>query len=85
MVSIITRKTPHEETSAATCTFNLVSWIRSRRMQWLGHILRMNDSRLINKAFMLMYTKRQPGDLLMDAPASHNWTELCQRTAHRDA
>ena len=85
MVAIITRRTPHEEASAATCTFNIVDWIRARRMQWLGHILRMDDSRLIKKAVRLMYTKRQPGDLLMDAPASHSWSELCQRAAHRDA
>ena len=39
MVSIITGRTAHQEASAKWRTFNLVTWIRARRLQWLGHIL----------------------------------------------
>ena len=46
MMSTITGRTVHEEASADK-TFDVVMWIRARRLQWLGHILRLGDERLI--------------------------------------
>ena len=62
---------------------DLVCWIRDRRLQWLGHILRMDDSRLVKKAAYIMYINQQEGDLLMDAPATTTWKALCRQTANR--
>ena len=88
MMSIITGRSQHEEASADTKTFDLVRWIRARRLQWLGHILRMDNGRLVKDAVRLMYNSPQDGDsgdLLMDAPTTDTWDELCKRAAHRDA
>ena len=68
MVSVITGKSQKEEATEATCTFNLVRAIRARRLQWLGHILRLDEDRLLFKAVQHMYSHRSEGDLLMDAP-----------------
>ena len=81
LISVITNKSAHVETSVATCTFDLVKWIRVGRLQWLGHILRMDDTRLVKKAVKLMYINPQEGNLLMDAPVSHDWSELCKRAS----
>ena len=76
MVSVITGKSQKEEATEATCTFNLVRAIRARRLQWLGHILRLDEDRLLFKAVQHMYAHRSEGDLLMDAPKTATWTEL---------
>ena len=47
MVSAITGRTVQQEASAKWRTFDLVKWIRARRLQWLGHILRLGPERLI--------------------------------------
>ena len=75
MVSIITGKTIHEEASNGK-TFDLTMWIRARRLQWLGHILRLGPERAIRQAVFAMYKDPQEGDLLMDAPKSSSWHEL---------
>ena len=78
MVSVITGNTQRQEATEATCTFNLVRAIRARRLQWLGHILRMDEDRLLLKAVQHMYAHRSEGDLLMDAPKTTSWLELQQ-------
>ena len=84
MLHRITGKSIKEEASQATRTFDLVSWIRARRAQWLGHILRMDESRMVHKAVKLIHASRTPGDLLMDAP-DYTWEELKQLAANRDS
>ena len=39
-----------EEASRRTRTFDIVWWISARRLQWVGHILRMDERRLVHKA-----------------------------------
>ena len=75
MVSVITGKTIHEEASNDK-TFDLTMWIRARRLQWMGHILRLGTERAIRQAVFAMYKDPQEGDLLMDAPRSSSWHEL---------
>ena len=75
ILSHITGRTHHEEANRDTTTFNVVSWIRSRRQRWLGHILRLKndertDSRLLQQAVEQIYNHQRDGDLLMDVPTS---------------
>ena len=54
---------------ATTPRFNLPLTIRRRRMRWLGHILRMPDSRLVRRAVVGLAANGPPyppGSLLMD-------------------
>ena len=83
MVSIITGNTVREEASDGKL-FDLVKWIRARRLQWLGHILRMTKERKIKQAIFMMFRTPQPGDMLMDAPKTDSWRELCTYALDRD-
>ena len=83
MVSVITGNTIHEEASNDK-TFDLMMWIRARRLQWLGHILRLGTDRAIKQAAFAMYKDPQEGDLLMDAPKSSSWKELCTYAVNRE-
>ena len=88
MVSRITGKSPHEEASKWTRTFNVVASIRARRLQWVGHILRMKpdskgNHRMVYKAMQFIYDNRQEGDLLMDVPATQEWGSLLNLAAER--
>ena len=66
MLARITRRTVHEEAAKDTQTFDVVRWIRARRMQWVGHILRIDPERLVYKALYYEHTHRIDGGLLMD-------------------
>ena len=83
MLSVISGKSPHEEASATTRTFDLLRWIRARRLQWLGHILRMGDERKLKQAVFELFKAPSQGDLLMDAPKVNSWRELKQFAADR--
>ena len=84
MVSIITGKTPHAEASKDTRTFDLLRWIRARRLQWLGHILRMGSDRKLKQAVFELYKSPSAGDLLMDSPKTKSWRELMQYAADKE-
>ena len=84
MVSIITGKSPHVEASKDTRTFDLLRWIRARRLQWLGHILRMGKERKLKQAVYVLYKSPKTGDLLMDAPKTKSWSELMQYAAEKE-
>ena len=43
----ITGKTIKEEATAATTTFNILKWVRARRLQWIGHILRLPEGDIL--------------------------------------
>ena len=83
MVARITGRTIKEEASKTTRTFDFVTWIRARRLQWVGHILRMDNNdtepRLIYKAVSYIYEHRRPGDLLMDIPRHCDWQDLVKK------
>ena len=83
MASVITGRAVHEE-AAKDKTFDIVVWIRSRRLQWLGHILRLGQERQIKHSIFGMYKKPTEGDLLMDSPKTSSWKELCTYTMDRE-
>ena len=89
MVSKITGRSPHEEAKAQTHTFDLIKSIRAQRLQWLGHILRMTlnpdgTERLVKSAVRYMFQNPKKRDLLMDAPTTALWRELCMWADDRD-
>ena len=80
-----TGKTRIEEAREATCTYSLCKDIRRRRLAWLGHILRMQDTekgepRLVKVAVKVQRELDRGGNLLM----SHNdFEDLVQAAADR--
>ena len=84
MMAAITGNNPHQEASAKTRTFGIVMWIRAWRLQWLGHILRMGDERLLKRDIFGMFKERQDGDILMDTPSHNSWRELKKYVMDRD-
>ena len=60
-------------------TFDLVTWIRDRRLQWVGHILRLGKEHKLKQAVFEIYKAPSEGDLLMDVPKVVTWRELCER------
>ena len=83
MVSVITGRTVREE-ATENKTFDLEKWIRARKLQWLGHIMRMGSERMLKQAIFEMYKASQEGDMLMDAPATDSWRELANYACDRD-
>ena len=71
MVSKITDRSIRDEASADK-TFDLVKWIRTRKLQWLGHILRMGPERKIKQAIYEVFKSPREGDMLMDAPKTNS-------------
>ena len=52
MMSVITGEEVRKEAGKGK-TFDLVRWVRARRLQWMGHILRLEDT-----TRLLQYTRR---------------------------
>ena len=84
LVSRITGNTIHEEVNKWTRTFDVVAWIRARRLQWAGHILRIHPYWLVHKAAHYIYKNRKEGDLLMDVPVTNSWRSLLMMAKERD-
>ena len=83
---MVANRTPHEEAIAKSRTFDVVRWIRARRLQWVGHILRMDPvrPRMVHKALKHISENRTKGDLLMDVPQQLSWEEMRKLTENRD-
>ena len=67
-LSRFTGKTSHEEASKTKRTFDMVTAVRKRRHQWLGHILRMqrthdDKERLVKTAVRAQYHLNLPGNI----------------------
>ena len=68
------RHTRHEASSRYRSTFDLVSHLRVRRLEWVCRVLRMDDGRFHREALKLLFEKRMAGQLhrkgsvLMDVP-----------------
>ena len=59
-------------------TFNILAWIRARRLKWVGQILRLKDKdkRLIKETLKVIHGHRQAGDILMDTAGDLSWEQL---------
>ena len=84
MLSVITGNKPRQEAVATTCSFNLVRAIRARRIQWLGHILRLDEDRILQRAIKDIYNHICEGEILMDVSKTGTWRELRLWAAARD-
>ena len=80
MVSAITGRTIHEEAMKEGKTFDIIASIRSRRLKWLGQILRMQDDRLLKKTMRELHHNRKSGDILMDTPETTDCQQLIRLT-----
>ena len=76
-------KSKVEESRPATCTYSLTRDIRKRRLTWLGHILRMDDHRLVKKAALQQFLAGRTGNLFMDAPKSKTFEQLIELASNR--
>ena len=70
------RNWPHVESSKDTGAFDLLRRIRTRRMQYIGHILLMGPDRKLKQSVFEIFSTPKPGDLLMDSPKVKSWREL---------
>ena len=80
------RQHPHPPTrsDSGICSFNLVRAIRARRLQWLGHILRLDEERILQRAVKEVYENKSEGNIMMDAPKTDSWREMKIWEADRD-
>ena len=72
----ITGQTPHAEASERKQSMSVVGIIRYRRLVYVGHVLR-DDPGSLTRKWLLRYAElerrgviNEPGDILMDVPAS---------------
>ena len=54
----------------------IIKVLRTRRLRWLGHILRMDEDRLIRKAVTSIVKPYPEGSILMDAPDHDSMADL---------
>ena len=88
MVARVTGRPIRDEATKGLRTFDIIAWIRARRLQWMGHILRLkgkDEQRLIHKAVEYMYANRKVGDLLIDIPPHRDWDDLKKKASDRTA
>ena len=78
-----TGKTRVEESRPTSCTYSLTTDIRRRRAIWLGHILRMQEGRLVRIAAKIQHDMREGGNLFMDAPSHQDYDDLVKQASCR--
>ena len=50
----------------------------------MGHILRLDEERIFQRAVKEVYENKSEGDILMDAPKTESWRELELWVTDRD-
>jgi hypothetical protein len=83
-LSVITERGFREETVEPS--FDLVARLRSRRLRWAGHILRLEESSLLRKVLLAQsqVEGKGSGGLLADAPAFETIEDLLELAQDRD-
>jgi hypothetical protein len=86
-LSIMTGRSIRDET--VDPSFDLVSRLRSRRLRWAGHILRLEEASLIRRVLLATVQRdldrgsTEEGGLLADAPAFSTVGELLELAQER--
>jgi len=65
--------------------FDLVTYLRKRRLQWCGHLLRMGKDRDIHNMLNCIYNRRHKikGTILQDVPETKKFEELMKLAVNR--
>ena len=84
LISRITGKSAHAEASPRSRTFDILNAIRKRKYEWLGHILRMDDERLVKHAVKVQYSNGDMSNMLADAPQTGSFHQLVKLAANRE-
>ena len=50
----------------------------------LGHILHLGPERIIKQTIFEIFKSPQDGDMLMDAPKTSSWKDMCEFAINRD-
>ena len=71
-----------------TTTFDIIAWIRDRRLRWVVHIMRMikninGEERQIKETLKVIFHNRYQGDIPMNV-AEDSWEALQKTAADRD-
>ena len=84
MLSLITKRSIHEE--ARTPTFDVVEFIKARRWEYLGHILRMDQNRALRRFAIELSADTAPfkqGSLMSETPFQ-DVAEMIEAAEDRD-
>ena len=76
MPSRVTGNSVYVESRPTTASFDLVKDIRTRRLKWLGQILRGDKDRILFDAVRHQHEYCISGHLLMDVPPHNDFDEL---------
>jgi len=77
----ITNREIREE--ARDPTYNLCLFLRSQRLRFLGHVLRLDPDSMLRKVIVSRGCEHHPGDLFMDAPVHDSIEELATIASDR--
>ena len=86
-LSVMTGRSIRDETVEPS--FDLVSRLRSRRLRWAGHILRLEEASLIRRVLLAIVARdldrgsSEEGGLLADAPAFNTVEQLLELAADK--
>ena len=83
-LSWFTGNDSHTEASVRTRSYDLVHAIRTRRFKWLGHILRMEDNRLVKLAAKQQFTQGLPGNMFYDVPPHLSFQQIEKAASSRE-